>query len=785
MKLPKLLAGPMIRRVEPGNVYFWLATSKPFQLKANLYIVNKVDQSDHVEYKTLNTITTSETVQAGKHMYIHLLKVVPRNGLFPTDTLLAYNLLFTSESETFDLESLHLLSSENEYSIVYENLKYPTFFIQKNKPNNILYGSCRKPHSKGKDVFTNIDRQMSKNIHNVSRRPSHLFLMGDQIYADDVADPFFYVLSIWSRILGRDGNALVDNDLLREKKNFYKTTSINKTVHSLKNKNLSSEETALDVKEKGASFNAESLKENEAPYNEISLNNFVLEDIELMEPLTRIDSRLDEAVFHTALNSVHGRGYIMKTLCKFTSRHADNHLMTFSEFATMYLLTFSPALWEVMEQTFPTFEQLLEKDVLYFKYPDVKSFQKERRKELKKHRKRYEDQLQEVQEFITALPAVRRVLANTPTYMIFDDHDITDDWNISIDWRENVNRSPLGKHVVSNGLAAYWLFQGWGNDPDAFGQTFKYSMKDYFQQFSCCGSLYENWVNQLWECDTWCFVASTNPISLFLDTRTMRGYDLSPKPFRVGLKMEEGKKTAELISEKGWDKTSQILEESGGRVGEELVIVSPTPLYGIGIIETFLYDYIYPFRILGIPVRYELDFEAWKYNGKGFNQFLQQLAKWDPKHCYILSGDVHYANAVRSKVDFKGEKQLIINQFTSSPIHNMSFSGIWGFLLKIIVWFKGIKRKRRTFYRCCDGNNHLHIFLKKSLNNGNYQWQEEIKYMSPSNGTIVETNNNIGWLTIDKTSIDNSLLVADREQNKYETIYLEDNGMKQRQRGVG
>src|SRR5690625_4843134 len=117
MKLPKLLAGPMIRRVEPGNVYFWLATSKPFQLKANLYIVNKVDQRDHIEYKTLKTIKTSETVQAGKHMYIHLLKVVPRNGLFPTDTLLAYNLLFTSESETFDLESLHLLSSENEYSI--------------------------------------------------------------------------------------------------------------------------------------------------------------------------------------------------------------------------------------------------------------------------------------------------------------------------------------------------------------------------------------------------------------------------------------------------------------------------------------------------------------------------------------------------------------------------------------------------------------------------------------------------------------------------------------------
>jgi len=60
---------------------------------------------------------------------------------------------------------------------------------------------------------------------------------------------------------------------------------------------------------------------------------------------------------------------------------------------------------------------------------------------------------------------VRRALANVPTYMIFDDHDVTDDWNLTARWRDRVRASPAGRRIVANALAAYWAFQGWGNDP--------------------------------------------------------------------------------------------------------------------------------------------------------------------------------------------------------------------------------------------------------------------------------------------------------------------------------
>ena len=49
--------------------------------------------------------------------------------------------------------------------------------------------------------------------------------------------------------------------------------------------------------------------------------------------------------------------------------------------------------------------------------------------------------------------------------MIFDDHEVTDDWNLSPLWRDRVMTTSLGVTIVRNALLAYALFQDWGNDP--------------------------------------------------------------------------------------------------------------------------------------------------------------------------------------------------------------------------------------------------------------------------------------------------------------------------------
>ena len=79
--------------------------------------------------------------------------------------------------------------------------------------------------------------------------------------------------------------------------------------------------------------------------------------------------------------------------------------------------------------------------------------------------KGYDRSVETLTTFFEGLPRVRRALANVPTYMVFDDHDVTDDWNIGRAWRDQVQTTKLGRRIISNALVAYALFQDGGNDP--------------------------------------------------------------------------------------------------------------------------------------------------------------------------------------------------------------------------------------------------------------------------------------------------------------------------------
>jgi hypothetical protein len=64
-------------------------------------------------------------------------------------------------------------------------------------------------------------------------------------------------------------------------------------------------------------------------------------------------------------------------------------------------------------------------------------------------------------------PEVRWLFATVPTVMIFDDHEIIDDWNTSAAWREHMSAQPWWPERISAGLASYWVYQHLGNlSPD-------------------------------------------------------------------------------------------------------------------------------------------------------------------------------------------------------------------------------------------------------------------------------------------------------------------------------
>ncbi|MCA9702038.1 MAG: hypothetical protein KC431_31235, partial [Myxococcales bacterium] len=133
----------------------------------------------------------------------------------------------------------------------------------------------------------------------------------------------------------------------------------------------------------------------------------------------------------------------------FFEEYTLNHLLFFCEWVGLYMLAWSPELWQptggarhpyALGDTGPSSD---DKKAPYAHYG-------------------------EVLDYAAGLPQVRRALANIATYMIFDDHEITDDWYL--DGRVNIRQrgNALGHSILRNGLAAYAVFQDWGNRPEDY-----------------------------------------------------------------------------------------------------------------------------------------------------------------------------------------------------------------------------------------------------------------------------------------------------------------------------
>ncbi len=73
-------------------------------------------------------------------------------------------------------------------------------------------------------------------------------------------------------------------------------------------------------------------------------------------------------------------------------------------------------------------------------------------------------------------PYVRWLLSTVPSAMVIDDHDISDDWNISQSWKEEMDRKPWWRHRVEAGFMTYWIYQHLGNlSPHALSEDETYA----------------------------------------------------------------------------------------------------------------------------------------------------------------------------------------------------------------------------------------------------------------------------------------------------------------------
>jgi hypothetical protein len=60
-------------------------------------------------------------------------------------------------------------------------------------------------------------------------------------------------------------------------------------------------------------------------------------------------------------------------------------------------------------------------------------------------------------------PVIRWLLSTVPSAMIFDDHDVHDDWNTSADWVAEMRAQPWWQERIEGAFMSYAVYQHWGN----------------------------------------------------------------------------------------------------------------------------------------------------------------------------------------------------------------------------------------------------------------------------------------------------------------------------------
>ena len=186
-QLPLILVGPILRQTQPDRVTVWFALQESRSLQLEVYATE--NQGNTIGQVILRG--ESKTVKLGQYLHLIAITAIPLGqARLKSDRLYAYNVYFDSDRYNLVDEV-----TQHHYSLSYFPHQLPTFALPPQDLNqlNIVHGSCRKPHGGGEDTLSFLDYLIADNAHLASVRPHQLFLTGDQIYGDDVADPILWL----------------------------------------------------------------------------------------------------------------------------------------------------------------------------------------------------------------------------------------------------------------------------------------------------------------------------------------------------------------------------------------------------------------------------------------------------------------------------------------------------------------------------------------------------------------------------------------------------------------
>jgi hypothetical protein len=271
-------------------------------------------------------------------------------------------------------------------------------------------------------------------------------------------------------------------------------------------------------------------------------------------------------------------------------------------------------------------------------------------------------------------PEVRWLLSTVPSVMIFDDHEIIDDWNTSASWRDDMAATPWWAERITAGLASYWVYQHLGNlSPDELAADPLYQkvvasgdatdlLHDFGRSVDGGGREYQ-----------WSYA---------LDLGRTRLVMLDNRCSRV---VTPGRREMLPATEWNW-----FVDQAHGDydhlvVGSSLPWLMPPAIHHLEAWNERTADSPDPaVARRAEKIRRAFDLEHWAAFGRSFDAMgelfrrLGERGSGDrigagpayaaPASISVLSGDVHHSYVAR--VDFGTPVATPVHQLTCSPVHN-------------------------------------------------------------------------------------------------------------------
>ena len=266
-------------------------------------------------------------------------------------------------------------------------------------------------------------------------------------------------------------------------------------------------------------------------------------------------------------------------------------------------------------------------------------------------------------------PALRWFLSTVSSSMIWDDHDVHDDWNISHAWVQEMRRKPWWDERITSAVMSYWIYQHIGNlSPDELAQDATWEKVNGADDAGAILREFAFDADRETAGKRWSF------------SRDLNGTRLIVMDSRAGRVLEPGRRR--MVDDEEW---AWIVEKARGAfdhllLGTSLPAMLPPAMHHLEAWNEAVCNGAWG-RLgaaVGERVRQGLDLEHWAAFHDSFDRLAALLGEVaagrdghpPPAATVLLSGDVHHAYLAEVAFRRDGAVRSPVYQAVCSPLRN-------------------------------------------------------------------------------------------------------------------